>query len=218
MDWQMPRLDGLAATCRIRRLEQGTMPRLPILGLTANALDGSRETCLQAGMDDMLSKPFQRTALAALLARHLPAEKVVTVAPKGPPAAEVESDDAVLDRSRLDSLRELEARGAKGLLARAIDKYLRHSAELLDEIRAAAAEAGAARLSRAAHTLKSSSASLGAEELARLCRELEQATAAGAIPADIGERLDHLGRSHLGASAALRRELAGAEAAAARTA
>ena len=68
MDCQMPVMDGLEATRRIRRLE-GDENRTPILALTANAFDDSRAACLAAGMDDMLSKPFSRQALHSLLHR-----------------------------------------------------------------------------------------------------------------------------------------------------
>ena len=72
MDWQMPELDGLEATRRIRRAESGSGRRIPIVALTANALVGDRERCLDAGMDDFLSKPFQLRDLDALLERWRP--------------------------------------------------------------------------------------------------------------------------------------------------
>ncbi|HRK94676.1 MAG TPA: response regulator, partial [Rhodospirillales bacterium] len=73
MDCQMPELDGFATTMEIRRREAaaGSSPR-PILALTANAMEGDRERCIEAGMDDYLSKPFTREALAAMLSRYLP--------------------------------------------------------------------------------------------------------------------------------------------------
>ncbi|MCC6242468.1 MAG: response regulator [Gemmatimonadaceae bacterium] len=74
MDWQMPELDGLAATRRVRAFEQAHARRAtPIIALTANALVGDRERCLEAGMDDFLSKPFQLTELAEKLNRWRPA-------------------------------------------------------------------------------------------------------------------------------------------------
>jgi signal transduction histidine kinase/CheY-like chemotaxis protein len=73
MDWQMPELDGLEATRRVRQAEIGSNRRVPILALTANALVGDRERCLDAGMDDFLSKPFQLQDLDALLERWRPA-------------------------------------------------------------------------------------------------------------------------------------------------
>jgi len=74
MDWQMPELDGLEATRLIRQHEaaEGDRHRTPVIGLTANSMQGDREACLAAGMDDHLPKPVTRAALEAMLERRLP--------------------------------------------------------------------------------------------------------------------------------------------------
>jgi signal transduction histidine kinase/ActR/RegA family two-component response regulator len=72
MDCQMPGMDGLAATRRVRAYEAGGDTRVPIIALTANAMVGDRESCLDAGMDDFLSKPFQLHELAAILDKWCP--------------------------------------------------------------------------------------------------------------------------------------------------
>jgi CheY-like chemotaxis protein len=74
MDCQMPRLDGYGASIEIRKREAG-LARVPIVALTANAMQGDRERCLAAGMDDFLSKPLTLEALAAALAQWLPAAR-----------------------------------------------------------------------------------------------------------------------------------------------
>lgn len=71
MDMQMPEMDGLEATRTIRQMEQELDRRVPILALTANAMSGERENCLNAGMDDYLTKPLQQKLLADMLKRHL---------------------------------------------------------------------------------------------------------------------------------------------------
>jgi CheY-like chemotaxis protein len=72
MDCQMPLLDGFEATRRIRAAERAGRPRVPIVAMTANATEGDRERCLEAGMDDYLAKPIEREALMALLRQRAP--------------------------------------------------------------------------------------------------------------------------------------------------
>ena len=88
MDVQMPELDGIETTREIRKREAGTEKHIPIIAMTANAMKGDRERCLEAGMDDYISKPVRSQALRAALARCLdrgdaagPAEENDTPAP-----------------------------------------------------------------------------------------------------------------------------------------
>jgi CheY-like chemotaxis protein len=90
MDCQMPECDGFDATREIRSLEAGSAAHVPIVALTANTMEGDRERCMAAGMDDYLSKPFNRSELQALVARWVvPADAAATggVPPSGRPAA-----------------------------------------------------------------------------------------------------------------------------------
>jgi CheY-like chemotaxis protein/HPt (histidine-containing phosphotransfer) domain-containing protein len=75
MDVQMPEMDGLEATKRIRRLPTG-MREIPIIAMTAHAMQGDREKCLQAGMDDYVSKPVTPTALSEVLSKWLPKSSI----------------------------------------------------------------------------------------------------------------------------------------------
>jgi CheY-like chemotaxis protein len=78
----MPEMDGFEATRRIRKLEkERALPATRIIAFTANAMDGDRERCLQAGMDDYLSKPVNLEELKALLSRHLKALQTIRTKP-----------------------------------------------------------------------------------------------------------------------------------------
>ena len=77
MDCQMPELDGYRATAQIRAQERSLgRDRVPIIALTAHAMDGDRETCIEAGMDDYLAKPFRLSGLREVLVRWLPGRPI----------------------------------------------------------------------------------------------------------------------------------------------
>jgi CheY-like chemotaxis protein len=80
MDVQMPVLDGLEATRRIRLAERRSAEHIPIIAMTANAMAGDRERCLEAGMDEYLAKPFRRTDLQAMIERVVSAQRRVALA------------------------------------------------------------------------------------------------------------------------------------------
>ncbi|MDS4029264.1 MAG: response regulator [Candidatus Contendobacter sp.] len=195
MDCQMPILDGFAATTAIRHWEQAEgRPRLPIVALTANVVKGFREACLAAGMDDYLSKPFEQEQLIAVLGRWLPVGEstVPTPAALSPPispppiSAEIvapaepafptapDPTPPPLARSALDQIRALQRPGAPDLLSKIIGLYLESAPKLLQKMREAVAVEDSEALRQAAHSLKSSSANLGAIQLAAACKKLEQ--------------------------------------------
>jgi CheY-like chemotaxis protein len=172
MDCHMPEMDGFEATVEIRKREQPTGKRLPIIALTANAMAHDREECLNAGMDDHLAKPFSMQTMQEMLDRWMPrtpAEAVETVPAASPSAG----DDEVIDQQVLDQLSALRINGKPELLARTINLYLIESPKLVHKLQQAAAAANAPEIARSAHSLKSCSANVGARVLSRYCSDIE---------------------------------------------
>jgi len=153
MDCQMPVMDGYAATAAIRALALSRATRLPIVAVTANTMPGDERRCLAAGMDDFLPKPFTLPQLRAVLAQWLPA--------------------AAIDERALQSLRELDPAGGEQLTASILRLFLESAAANLQSVQGAIQAGDGAQLSRAAHSMKSSTANIGAAALANLYRRLE---------------------------------------------
>ena len=179
MDCHMPRMDGFAATRAIRAAERDGA-RTPIIALTANAMDGDREACLEAGMDDYLAKPFDREQLRGVLARWLP--KAAGDAGAGGPAA--------LDEAVLEGIRALDRTRGDGIVARVVSAYLATAPGQFDEIGSCLESGDVEGLRFVAHALKSSSGNVGARVLRDLARGLEEAARAG----ELGRAKDLAGR------------------------
>ena len=174
MDCNMPVMDGLAATAELRRREQNAGgARLPIIALTANAMEGDRERYLAAGMDDFLSKPFSQQQLAALLKRWL-------ALPLLPEPGN--RDGARLPLIDAGVLRNIAALARPALLDSMIELYLQHSPQLITAIEAAGAGGQVEVLQEALHSFKSSTANLGGLRLATLVKECEALLRDGGIP------------------------------------
>jgi PAS domain S-box-containing protein len=169
MDVEMPEMDGLEASRRIHAEWHGE--RLPrIIAVTANAMQGDRDTCLAAGMDDYLSKPIRRDELEAALRRCEP-RAVVAQAP--PPLA---AD--VLDVGAIEQLR---AMGGSAFLGELTGTFLASAPSLVATLAWARVEGNAEELRRGAHTLKSNARTFGAMKLAEVCQQLEAMAAAGTL-------------------------------------
>jgi CheY-like chemotaxis protein len=170
MDVQMPVMDGYTATREIRDREGGRR-RVPIVALTANAMTGQLERCLEAGMDALLTKPLAVEALQDVLERYglavsdpssldaTTVSEIVTAIPEPPPIdaaqfRELAGDDAEFIRSIAES-------------------FASSSAQLLAQLRSAAASGDTVALAKAAHALKGASANLYAETLREQSAELE---------------------------------------------
>jgi CheY-like chemotaxis protein len=198
MDCQMPIMDGLSATAEIRRRELAmAKPRVPIIALTANAMEGDRERCLAAGMDDFLSKPFAQQQLAAVLKRWL--------SPRALPEQRDRVDTARPPLVDVGVLRNITALARPALLNSLIDLYLQHSPNLMSAIEAAAVEKQFEAMTEALHTLKSSTANLGGTRLAMAAKECEAQVRSGGL-ANAGPLVARIRREYQEFCAALTRE------------
>jgi signal transduction histidine kinase/DNA-binding response OmpR family regulator len=168
MDCQMPVMDGFIATRKLREREL-LKKKEPtrVVALTANALAGDREACLAAGMNDYLAKPFTLAQLRNLL---LPSKVSRSAANK-----------VTLDNSAIDAVRQLDPDGSDRLLSRLIALYRDDSSQLLADIDNGLKAGDAEAIARAAHTLKSSSANLGATNVAAIARQIETSARGGDI-------------------------------------
>jgi signal transduction histidine kinase/CheY-like chemotaxis protein/HPt (histidine-containing phosphotransfer) domain-containing protein len=168
MDCQMPVLDGYETTRRIRRL-QGELAHTPIVAMTANAMAGDREQCLEAGMDDYLTKPLLRSQLAAMLEHYLPAA----------PAAQGDADAApvVLDERRLQELFGDDT----ALAGEMLDMFIEHTTPVMDELarHCQAADPLLGEIQALGHRLAGSCLNLGIQSLGETGRQMEIAARQG---------------------------------------
>ncbi|WP_308506852.1 hybrid sensor histidine kinase/response regulator [Pseudoduganella ginsengisoli] len=183
MDCQMPVMDGIAATAEIRRHEQQQgRTRLPVVAITANALPGDRETCLAAGMDDYISKPFTRQGLGDTLSRWIKLPRMAPqrdtvqqpAPPVAPPPADAPTPSMPLNPRALDNIRALNNGKSPSLLRRVTQTFLDDTPRQLAALRTALNQNQPDALRRIAHSLKSGSGNVGADAMAQLCKELEQ--------------------------------------------
>ena len=206
MDCHMPVMDGYEASTAIRA--HATTQRIPIIALTANVMEGNRERCLAAGMDDFLAKPYSLDQLQEVLRRWMGAAATVattdTAGQAGAvDAAQVGEGEAAIDRGFLEQFRELDPAGGLALADRILGVYLDTCGKSFTQIEEATAAGDGEVLRRAAHSLKSSSGNVGAKRLYALLREFEGLGRDGGIEA-ARARLDELRHAFARACAELR--------------
>ena len=209
MDCQMPEMDGYTATATIRRQETTAADRrhLPIIALTANAMEGDRARCLAAGMDDYLAKPFTVAQLQTLLTQWLAPKPPRTSEPDPAPASTEEPAlQAGIDKTAWDAILSLQRPGQPDILTRVLTTYLDDSRLLVEHIRAAVQAHDPVALAQAAHRLKSSSAQLGVLATAAHCKALETLGRLARID-EAAHLLAQLTEAHQAASAIITTEL-----------
>lgn len=182
MDMQMPVMDGLQATYAIRR--DGRHAGLPIVAMTANAMQADRDACMAAGMDAHIGKPFDLEDLVAVIQHHLrdasrPGSTETFQEVRRTPLATPSSDRPAMV---LDVAAALARLGRDDVLYRRLLLDFRPAAErLLESARAAVEAADARALRSAVHQLKSTAAATGADRLSAACAMLEREIVAGGM-------------------------------------
>jgi polar amino acid transport system substrate-binding protein len=178
MDCQMPELDGLEAASSIRRGETLTGRHIPIIAMTAHAMQGDREKCIASGMDDYISKPITAAKLKEVLLRWLPSESV----PKGEETEyflntvgeTIEAPTLDLQSEPLNWMRLVQSCGEDGA-KELLRIFVESTSDLFKRLRQATDSRDSKRVKAAAHELKGASASIGAESMTQVAKRLEQA-------------------------------------------
>jgi signal transduction histidine kinase/ligand-binding sensor domain-containing protein/DNA-binding response OmpR family regulator/HPt (histidine-containing phosphotransfer) domain-containing protein len=177
MDCEMPVMDGFSATRALRAREPAGI-HIPIIALTADVTSTGRAACLAAGMDDHLPKPFRREALHGILARWLGKRTLESMAPSATLGPSAPAAAPLLDGATLDALRALPRSGPKDMLTHIGELYLLDSRQLIATIEQSLESGNGPELARAAHAWRSYNGNVGANALAQLCRDLEEAARA----------------------------------------
>jgi two-component system, sensor histidine kinase and response regulator len=161
MDCQMPEMDGYEAATIIRRRRKSKI--LPIIAMTAHAMAGDRERCLDAGMDDYIAKPFKVEQLAEVLSR---ASSVAETAPSAEACPNVLDESVLAELCSIDSDPEF--------FPRVIALYLEDAPGRMDDLRRAIAARDNEAMWRAAHAFKGACANVGARRVVDLCSAIER--------------------------------------------
>jgi CheY-like chemotaxis protein len=156
MDCQMPEVDGFEATKAIREAENLLSRHTPIIGLTAHAMEGDRERCISAGMDDYLSKPTSLDKLSTTINRWL---------------QEPKSNGADMVVANFAEEPDLETRLSDAMFAELLPVFITSTSSLIDALRTEVERCSYQKAQSIATEIESSGLSVGARRIALLCRE-----------------------------------------------
>ncbi len=198
MDCMMPDMDGYESTRRIRN-EESKLGRkhIPIIALTANALENDKEGCLNAGMDDYVSKPFRIEALQAMLIKY------TGVSPQTAPLKFQPVDDRRINREPLAILRKM---GGAALVQKVLQLFFENTPQQLEKIKTGMSKGDSDQIRHAAHSLKSAAANVGAVQLSELARAIEHAARYG-LPGTDALAVSALGQAYHDVAIILKKEM-----------
>jgi signal transduction histidine kinase/CheY-like chemotaxis protein/HPt (histidine-containing phosphotransfer) domain-containing protein len=183
MDLQMPEMDGIEAARQMRGLEaaQG-IGRIPIIALTAHALNEDRDRCLKVGMDDYVSKPIRVSALQEILRRFIPHLEACNGAYIPENMSSMMNKEASLERNIIDTTQLLEVLdGDEHALNDMVEVFLQHSPQQIELLERAVEEGDVEEICRMSHSLKGAFAAIGARNLRDLAHEIEKRVKVGNV-------------------------------------
>jgi CheY-like chemotaxis protein len=199
MDCQMPILDGWETAGRIREMENGGTHHAWIIAMTAHSLVGDRERCMEAGMDDYLSKPVRFRELSAALER-------CPAGARGVPTAAAPLPADVVCQERIKGFRQLEDETGQDVLESVIDLFIERTPPIFSEARKAMGRNDATRVAHLAHSIKGSCSNFGARRMQDACERLEAVAMEGSLES-VGTILDEIEREFGFVRIALENEL-----------
>jgi HPt (histidine-containing phosphotransfer) domain-containing protein len=167
MDCQMPEMDGFEATCQIRTMD-GSARHTQIVAMTANALQGDKEKCLAAGMDDYIAKPIRQTELVGAIDRWSSRKQV-----SQQNSAKATKNVQLLDESALQELRGLANEDESDFVEQLLRIFVLETPGRIEGIRRAASMSDSRRVHETAHLLKGTCKQLGLIAMAGICQKLE---------------------------------------------